>query len=297
MTETSLVVRRARSSTSGDVILPVFLNPGAGTAADAADAVSARPRLALRELAPQAMRTAIAEEVSRGASRIVVAGGDGTVALAASLTVGTATELAVVPAGTLNHFARRHGIPTRAADALDCALEGQVRRVDVGWVNDRLFINTSSVGAYVDFVRTRTALQRRMGYYSASLVAGAYRLLRLHSPRLRLDARELRTPLVLLAIGERELRYPLLGDCLPGGGEGLHVIAVRHHRWFDALRLALFAVVKGLGPLDRENLVDSQLVEEVTLAPARPRRQLSLTLDGEPMRLTPPLRYRRERAA
>lgn len=36
-------------------------------------------------------------------------------------------------------------------------------KVDVGYVNDGLFINTASVGAYTDFVRIREKIQKRVG--------------------------------------------------------------------------------------------------------------------------------------
>ena len=55
--------------------------------------------------------------IHSGADRVVVAGGDGTVAKAASVLVGKKTALAVVPGGTLNHFAKDHGIPTDQNEA------------------------------------------------------------------------------------------------------------------------------------------------------------------------------------
>src|SRR4029079_10564428 len=85
-------------------------------------------------------------------------------------------ELAILPGGTLNHFARDLGVSTEADEALELAVAGQSRGVDIGMVNGRVFLNTSSVGAYVRFVRIRERLERRFGYRIASAIA-ALRLL------------------------------------------------------------------------------------------------------------------------
>ena len=103
---------------------------------------------------------------------MVVAGGDGTLASAAAVLAGTGTALAVLPGGTLNHFARDHGIPTELDEALELATAGREAEVDVGYVNDLLFLNTSSVGAYVQFVELRDRLERHLGYRTASILAG-----------------------------------------------------------------------------------------------------------------------------
>ena len=61
------------------------------------------------------------ELVGAGAKRLLVAGGDGTIATAAATLVDTPAELAVLPGGTLNHFARDLGISTVAAEAVELA--------------------------------------------------------------------------------------------------------------------------------------------------------------------------------
>ena len=84
---------------------------------------------------------------------------------------GKTTALAVIPGGTLNHFARDHGIPTDLDDAVANAAVGVRATADVATMNDRAFLNTSSVGAYVVFVRIRERFEPWLGYRLASLVA------------------------------------------------------------------------------------------------------------------------------
>ena len=69
-----------------------------------------------------------------------------TLARAASTLAGTTVALSVLPGGTLNHFARDHGIPLDPTEALALAVHGAAAPADVGYVNAQLFLNASCVG-------------------------------------------------------------------------------------------------------------------------------------------------------
>ncbi|WP_406099679.1 diacylglycerol kinase family protein [Streptomyces sp. NBC_01013] len=73
-----------------------------------------------------------AAAIRDGASLVVVCGGDGTVRTVADALAGTGVPLAVVPCGTGNLLARNLGLPLKPADALDAALSGGARRIDMG---------------------------------------------------------------------------------------------------------------------------------------------------------------------
>src|SRR5690348_14992332 len=72
---------------------------------------------------------------------LIVGGGDGTISAAASALAGTDTLLGILPFGTLNHFARDLDIPTDLDEAAKLIAAGKDRRVDIGEMNDRVFIN------------------------------------------------------------------------------------------------------------------------------------------------------------
>jgi YegS/Rv2252/BmrU family lipid kinase len=89
------------------------------------------------------LAAAIAE---RGGETVVAVGGDGHVASLAGAVRGTATELAVVPAGRGNDLARVLEIPSNPAEAVGLALEGAARAIDVGEVDGAPFLGIASLG-------------------------------------------------------------------------------------------------------------------------------------------------------
>jgi len=110
------------------------------------------------------------------------AGGDGTVAAVASYASSAGLPLAVVPAGTLNHFARDVGAPslehTRTATDSGDGIPVGLGSVSVDGAEPTIFLNTASLGGYPDLVRVRDKHARRLGKWPAA----AYALVRvLHS--------------------------------------------------------------------------------------------------------------------
>lgn len=101
--------------------------------------------------------------LKEGPPVIVAGGGDGTISTVASLVQSTGTALGVLPLGTLNHFARDLGIPIEVEEAVRIVAAGKQIQVDVGQVNDKVFVNNSNLGIYPDFVRDRERQQRRLG--------------------------------------------------------------------------------------------------------------------------------------
>jgi diacylglycerol kinase family enzyme len=101
-----------------------------------------------------------AQAVSEQSNPVVAGGGDGTVNVVATKLVGTGTALGVLPLGSLNHFSKDAGIPQDVEQAVSTIFTGRVTAVDVGEVNDRIFLNNSSLGTYPEVVRMREEEQR-----------------------------------------------------------------------------------------------------------------------------------------
>jgi diacylglycerol kinase family enzyme len=230
-----------------------------------------------------------------------VSGGDGTVAQAAGAAAEAGIELAVLPGGTLNHFARDFGLPLDdPAAALDVAATGTPRPVDLAYVEDRVILNTSSVGAYVNFVRTRERLERWMGYHLASFVAAVRVWFNVRGFVVAFRAsdgttRRYVTPLVFVGVGERVLDRAGLGSRVPNGSSELHVLVVCETTRARVAALAFGALVRGLDALVKTDALDAYLVDECTVTMRRPWGNVSI--DGELARLRAPLTYRLRRGA
>ena len=135
----------------------LILNPASGGAAALLRRLmrSARERgIRVHAVRPgEDARSAAIEAADDGARAIAVAGGDGTVAAVAGAAVERGLPLAVVPTGTLNHFARDLGLDlARPLRALDALVAGRETRVDVGRINGRPFINNVSLGVYAEML-------------------------------------------------------------------------------------------------------------------------------------------------
>ena len=130
---------------------------------------------------------ALADAASR-AEILGVAGGDGTVNTAARLAADHGIPLLVIPAGTLNHFARDLGVD-EVEDALAALRAGQAVEVDAGLVNDDIFMNTFSVGAYLDLVRGREQHEAQIGKWPAMVLGTAHVLRRGRTIEARVDGR------------------------------------------------------------------------------------------------------------
>jgi YegS/Rv2252/BmrU family lipid kinase len=87
-----------------------------------------------------------ANAVAQGARVVLAWGGDGTINEIASVLSGTATALAVIPAGSGNGFARDLAIPWQPDDAIRVAICGRDRAIDAGEINGRLFFNIAGIG-------------------------------------------------------------------------------------------------------------------------------------------------------
>lgn len=95
---------------------------------------------------PGGGRDAARRLLDAGCDVIVAWGGDGTVNEVASVLAGTSARLAIVPAGSGNGLALEFGIPKEPRDALLRLATGQSRSIDLGLLNDRVFVNVAGFG-------------------------------------------------------------------------------------------------------------------------------------------------------
>jgi undecaprenyl-diphosphatase len=132
------------------------VNPGSGSGEEARDLERTLTDRLTDVRAVELSDPDLTAEVDRAVGEgraVVAAGGDGTANAVAQHVVGRGT-MAVLPLGTLNHFGRDLGL--RDIDhAIDVLKTGPVRRVDVGRVGDRFFLNNAGIGLYPEMVYRR----------------------------------------------------------------------------------------------------------------------------------------------
>ncbi|NDW07075.1 diacylglycerol/lipid kinase family protein [Jiella pacifica] len=92
---------------------------------------------------------------------LLVGGGDGTVSAAASAVFGTDTALAILPAGTMNLFARTLQIPLNLEAAVKALAGGRITKVDVATVNGKPFVHQFAAGLHARMVRFREKITYR----------------------------------------------------------------------------------------------------------------------------------------
>ncbi|MFC8343679.1 bifunctional phosphatase PAP2/diacylglycerol kinase family protein [Streptomyces sp. NPDC057280] len=182
--------------------LVMVANSAAGTAERVRALQAALPQAELVECRPSDMRAEL-EKAATHARVLGVCGGDGSVNAAAEVALRHGLPLAVLPGGTLNHFAYDLGV--EGVNDLGRAVRGgEAVRVDVGRFRSAgtqgIFVNTCSLGVYPELVRVRDHWSKRIGGWPAGVLA-ALRVLRADRHPLEAEFGGRTRPLWLLFVG------------------------------------------------------------------------------------------------
>ena len=108
------------------------------TNGDTAEVFLTERRGHAQELARAALR--------RGTRLVISWGGDGTLNEVASALAFQDVPIGLVPAGSGNGFARELGVNVLPGQAIADAIRAEPRTIDLGQVNDRLFVNVAGFG-------------------------------------------------------------------------------------------------------------------------------------------------------
>jgi diacylglycerol kinase family enzyme len=230
------------------------------------------------------------QAVSGGADVLGMAGGDGSQAPVAGVALRHDLAFVCVPAGTRNHLAMDLGLDRDdVVGALDAFGEAVERRIDLGMVGDRVFVNNATVGLYAKIVRSptyrghkvATALEMLPGMLGSDAVPFD---LRFTGP----DGTEHDSVHFILVSNDR---YEL------GHAEGfgsrrridagtLGIVAARFQSANDAAR---FARMKTAGRTRRPR---GWMEWTDTSFEVRSGKAVEIGIDGEAMLLDPPVRFR-----
>jgi diacylglycerol kinase family enzyme len=213
----------------------------------------------------------------------------------AAATLGSNCAFGVLPLGTFNYFSRAHGIPSDVKAACEILLAERAIEVQLGLLNDRVFLVNGSLGLYPLLLEEREAAKHRLGRSRWVAIGAALRsLLRPHR-RVRLD------------IETKQARQSVVADALFVGNNRLQLrrvgIAqsdlVEHHRLVAVVvrpvgLLGTLALIWRalLGRLERAEQVTSFAFERMTVRPRIGKRRIKVATDGEVDLVPVPLTFR-----
>jgi diacylglycerol kinase family enzyme len=205
------------------------------------------------------------------ATAIGMAGGGGSLAAIAEVAIERDVPFVCIPFGTRNHFARDVGLDRDdPIGALDAFTDGVEKRIDVGRVNDHVFLNNVSLGVYAQLVHRREKHRRRSNALARLRAFGVV----LQHPKpigIRIDGRRIRSRVILVSNNAYELSMMSLGERATLDEGLLHVYApsgLFRSSWKE---------------LARESLtIDAR------------RGRIRAAIDGEPFVLETPLEFRVE---
>ncbi|WP_421915984.1 diacylglycerol/lipid kinase family protein [Mesorhizobium sp.] len=222
----------------------------------------------------------------RGIDVVLAGGGDGTISAAAARLMGKNKALAILPAGTMNLFARGLGIPQTLNAALESFVDGDVAAVDIATANGRPFVHQFSIGMHARMVQHREnmAFASRLGKIRASAQAAWATI---NNPQaikvtLTIGEAEIITRTTAIGVtnnlfGEGHLPY---ADDPAGGVLGIYVTVAEQRR--HILKF-FFNVARGRWR-DNEH-VDIHQAERVVVKIHAPARKYRAVIDGELVKL------------
>ncbi len=257
-----------------------------------------------------------AVEAAVGQGAVVVAvGGDGTINAVANAVLSRGCLFGAIPQGTFNYFGRTHGIPEEINESLQDLLDGEPVAVQVGLVNDHVFLVNASVGLYPQLLEDREAFKKKYGrsrliaiWAAIATVFGRHRQLDITMDQ---DGKRVEMRTATLFVGNNRLQLNQMGmpqatDVVNGQ---LAAIAVRPVGKLAMLWLGACGALGTLG--DAENIISFSF-RTLSVAPRRRfgvamsaattesdnlnrdlnKKKIKIAADGEIMWLKTPLEFR-----
>jgi diacylglycerol kinase family enzyme len=226
----------------------------------------------------EATATRMVEAALAAGGIVVAAGGDGTINTVAGKAVG-----------------RAHGIPEDLAEAVQALLGARMQPVQVGMVNQRIFLVNASIGLYPEVLEEREQDKKQFGrsrivalFSMLKTALGAQQYLRI-SMDVEGRTKVLRTS--TLFVGNNRLQMSQLGmDTLEDGK--LAAIAPKPVGRLGMLKLLALGAMGRLGQAGElvEFAFREMTVKQRTLYGQR--RKIKVATDGEVAMLDTPLRFR-----
>lgn len=246
------------------------------------------------DLTCQARRAVQAARERGGA--VVAVGGDGTINAIAHAALPFDVPMGIVPQGTFNYSGRAHGIPLEIEAATEVLLNPRLKPVQVGAVNDRIFLVNVSLGLYPKALEQREEATTQLGRKPIVALWSGLRTLLQESGQLTLEIELDREREVVrtstLFVGNNPVQLERVGLPEADDVQQRHLagVIVKTNRPSALLWLALRGALGTLGDADQ---IRSFAFRSMTVNPRLRygRRDIKIAIDGEILRIRPPLRF------
>jgi diacylglycerol kinase family enzyme len=238
-----------------------------------------------------------ADAAVRDNGAMVAAGGDGTINCVAHAALKTGRPFGLLPLGTFNYSSRAHGIPLDVEAAARALLDARIKRVQVGALNERIFLVNASLGLYPQVLQDREHYKRLYGrkrivalWSALTTIARGYGLAALDIEHDG-ERETVRTPTLFIGNNPLQLEQVGLPEAEDVQRRRLAAVIVKP----VSSRTLLWLIVRGaMGKLGEEDKVRNFSFKEMTVLPQRvdPRRGVRVATDGEIVWMKPPLEFR-----
>jgi diacylglycerol kinase family enzyme len=247
-----------------------------------------------KQIGEIAERAAELGEARNGA--VIASGGDGTINAVAQRVIPTRRPFGLLPMGTFNYFARAHDIPLDLEAAARMVLEGEVTPVQVGALNNRIFLVNASLGLHPQMLQDREEYTKVYGRHRFTAVISGLRTLfrELEPLNIRIEhdneVENVRTP--SLFIGNNPLQLERVGLPEADAVERWRLAAILM-KPIDSLELVGLILRGALGKLGEADSLRSFEFKQMTVAPRSfySRHRMFVATDGEQMWMRPPLKF------
>jgi diacylglycerol kinase family enzyme len=228
---------------------------------------------------------------------VVAAGGDGTISTVARAVVGSGCQFGVLPQGTFNYFARTHGIPQELEEATRALLRARVQPVQVGRLNDRVFLVNASVGLYPTLLEQREQDKRRFGRSRVVAILSAIKTLLGFRKQLSIqferDGKPASAKISTLFVGNNVLQMEQTGiDSMKTALESGRLAAIAP-KAVGKLALLGLMLRGALGQLGQAEELISFSFKRMTVRQRSwyGKGKVKVAIDGEVMKLSPTLQF------